>query len=430
MRFFTSDAMFNKFRDTGYFVGNDAYKCAYEHPDPTLRGNLEVRSVIGTDGSISDKQGYSLLYQHAVELVLNNDSEDDGPLASLQNGSVLQIVNPFKISYQSADFKVVGNAIFENEFLSHCCSSALLAPEPSLAALSVLLEPCPTALVVDIGAWSTSVVPVFEGIVIMRSACFARIGGEHCTVAMERMLDSKALSFYSAILSRRRRQIAREIKEKHGFLAESFDECIRKYGSFGFDVVRVMQDASESSNLPSAPTQSAEQAAACNDIRVRTEMAQPDGTRAQVALDRELFYCYEPLFSSLESKSQSRPAQECASIADAIISAVASIEDAGMRVDIGSKIILCGGSANIKGIEARVSALHELHRGLWALGVTEFTVLNAASDGLQEGRAWGHVMAGAQVRLCNAEDGAEAADNCITVDDYGAKREECFLELA
>jgi hypothetical protein len=422
--------MFNKFRETGYFVGNDAYKCAYEHPDPTLRGNLEVRSVIGPDGRISDKQGYSLLYQHAVELALEKDSDDGGISTSLENGSAIQIVNPFKISYQPADFKVVGDAIFENEFMSHYCSSALLAPEPSLAALSVLLEPCPTALVVDIGAWSTSVVPVFEGIVITRSARFVRIGGEHCTVAMERMLDSKALSFYSAILSRRRRQIAREIKEKHGFLAESFNDCIRKYGSFGFDVVRVMQDSGETSSLPSAPAQSAEQAAACNDIRVRTEMAQPDGTRAQVVLDRELFYCYEPLFSSLEGKSQSRAPMECVSVADAIVSALASIEDVGMRVDIGSKIILCGGSANIPGIETRIAALPELQRGLEALAISEFTVLNAASDGLMEGRAWGQVMAGAQVRLCNAEDGSEAADNCVTADDYAAKREDCFSELA
>lgn len=423
--------MFKKFRDTGYFVGNDAYRCAYEHPDPTLRGNLEVHNVIGPDASISDKQGYALLYQHAVELVLGGDADDEASSA-LQNGSILQIVNPFKTWYQTADLKVIGSAIFESEFRSFYCSSALLAPEPSLAALSVVLEAGPTALVVDIGAWCTSVVPVFEGIVIQRSARFVRIGGEHCTVAMERMLDSKALSFYSAILSRRRRQIAREIKEKHGFIAASFEDCVRKYGSFGFDVVRVMQDTGDSA-LPAAPVQSGEQVAACNDIRVRTEMAQPDGTRAQVALDRELFYCYEPLFSTLgggKAAPTGSTGAECSSIAGAIVAALAGIEDAGMRADMSAKIILCGGSANIKGVETRLASAPELRRGLEALGVSDFLILNAAADGLSEGEAWGHVMAGAQVRLCAAESGSEAADNCITQDDYSTKGESCFADLA
>jgi hypothetical protein len=89
--------MFQTFRDTGIFVGNDAKYCCYEHPDSGLRGSLELQNII-EDGRIVNKVGLKMLFQHVFYRGL-----------AIQEASKLQLLFAYKLCMAEEDMKILAS---------------------------------------------------------------------------------------------------------------------------------------------------------------------------------------------------------------------------------------------------------------------------------------------------------------------------------
>jgi hypothetical protein len=89
--------MYQNFRETGLFVGNDAKYCCYEHPDAGLRGSLELQHII-QDGHIVHKAGLSLLLQHCFFRGL-----------AIEDASRLQLLFSYKLWLAEDDMKILAD---------------------------------------------------------------------------------------------------------------------------------------------------------------------------------------------------------------------------------------------------------------------------------------------------------------------------------
>lgn len=433
--------MYRSFRETGFFVGDDAQYCAFEHPDAALRGSLEVRAAVSGDGCIRDAAAYGALFRYCVAKAFAGLGEDADP-------SRFQAVFPFKSSFGDTEKMILGTLFFENEFpfagsagdgpVSAACEKVYVIPEPFLTALTARVA---SAVVVDIGSRSTHVIPVYEGVAINMSMRAALVGGEHCTDALERLVDAKGLSAYSSNLPRRRKQIARLLKEKHGFVAKSFEEAVAQYGPISLEAVRVMHGSP--AEVPEAlgrllRTESGGTPKDRSAIAVTEIVKQPDGTAEEVLLDRELFYCTEVLFGegSLSENEDPPEVETEATILDAILAATESIEDYDMRVEICETIVLTGGSARLPGLLERLQASDYLRQGLERSGVTSYSIQLAAgvekpAAGETTAAASSSVLEGAQLRLAALHQGTERMDGgCVTAADYERVGSSCLDNLA
>jgi hypothetical protein len=432
-----SGAMFKLFRETGFFVGDDAQFCAFDHPDPALRGGLEISHPLGGDGTILDAAAFGALFKYCVSKLLGrmNDSVDT---------SRFQTVFPFKSTFGETDKMVIGTLLFEGDFLimdpttadassSSSCDRVYVIPEPFLTALSMGR---PSAVVVDIGARSTAAIPVYEGVAINKSLRLADIGGEHCTDALEKLMDAKGLSAFSSCLPRRRKQIAREFKEKYAFVPKSFQDAVALYGAVSVQAVRVMHESS--SELPEALGRILSNGDApsatpadCSAIAVSESIKQPDGSSEEVVLDRELFYCTEVLFGGGKGRASGGD-DGGHSIIAAILAAVGSLEDADMRAEICEHIVVTGGSAALPGLLERLQSSSELREGLAAVGVKLFNMHLAGSAYAAAGdKSPSSVFRGAQLRLAALQSGEERMDGgCVSAADYDNTGVACLDNLA
>jgi hypothetical protein len=218
-----SDAMYETFRETGVFVGNDAKYVLYDHPDTGLRGGLSQQPVL-VDGRIGHRMGFLMLLHHCVFRGLG--------LQDVYHKEV-QVVFAAKMSFSRADLSFVAECLFERLGCAKACfySEASLAADAHQALhsplkdldgfpdeakpLSVELYSSVSAVVVDIGARETTVCPLYEGIIIPTAVQTCAIGGEHCTDFMELLLlaTQSALheDMFSSLLSRRKKLIARQV---------------------------------------------------------------------------------------------------------------------------------------------------------------------------------------------------------------------------
>jgi hypothetical protein len=87
--------MYQSFRDTGMFVGNDAKYSCYEHPDAGLRGALEVKPII-RNGRIINKVGMLLLLQHIFFRAL-----------AIEDTSRIQLLFSYKLCLAEDDLKII-----------------------------------------------------------------------------------------------------------------------------------------------------------------------------------------------------------------------------------------------------------------------------------------------------------------------------------
>lgn len=430
--------MYRSFRESGYFVGDDARYCAFEHPDAALRGNLIIKDALSGDGAIRDAAAFTALFKYCVSKALLLCGGDRAI-------SSFQTVFPYKSTFGETENMILGASFFESEFANvtsvdeHClsavCEKAYVIPEPFLTTLSAHIA---SAIVVDIGSRSTRVVPVYEGVAINLSMRRALIGGEHCTEALEQLLDAKGLSAYSSNLPRRRKQIARELKEKYAFVVKSFDDAVELYGSVSIEAVRVMHDSAVElpevlSKLLSKGTPDTKAAKDREDIAIKEQVKQQDGTFEEITLDRELFYCTEVLFGS--GFAGEAPQSDCEeSIITAILAAAESIEDYDMRVEICENIVFTGGSSVLPGLLERIKGSAVLREGMHQSGVTEFTVRLAGNDGTKESAGTtvnSSVFDGAQLRLAALSAKTETMEGgCVTISDYESMGSSCLDNLA
>ena len=241
------DPMFQTFRETGVFVGNDAKYCLYDHPDAGLRGGLELQPVL-IDGQIGHKMGFLMLIHHCLYRGLGMEDAYN---------KEMQIIFAIKMSFSRADLCLISESIFERLGCTKACfiSEALLAADAYQAMYSPLkdFDQCPmeakslslelysstSGMVVDIGARSTTVCPMYDGIIIPNAVQSCSVGGEHCTDFMELLLGAQHSEMFSSLLPRRKKLISRHIKEQYAFVAPSFVDAVEEYGSFRFDRVRL-----------------------------------------------------------------------------------------------------------------------------------------------------------------------------------------------
>ena len=190
-----------------------------------------------------------------------------------------------------------------------------------------------SGILVDIGANSTTIVPVYESMILRKAIQVLDVGGEHITDFMEVLLDSLhlrqqsecltdnggefgGLADYSSAISRRRKQIARECKEKSAFVSQHFPKDVQKYGvSLTQEGVKVMIKEKESGIYrpsPCAPSSLAHDH--LSDVAEITQVVEleshtrsigvaQDDNAHRVSLSTERFHCCEILFDPEIMKS-------------------------------------------------------------------------------------------------------------------------------
>lgn len=352
------------FRETGLFVGEDARFFLFDHPDPGLRGSLVLDAPAVQDGRIVSPEHYSHLVEHCFRRLCASDGslDDDAP----------QILLVYKLSFQQADFGVIGETIFDRMACSQVClleESVLKLVRPDGPSCSCL---------VDIGASRTTVYPCYEKIVLTNAVATTRVGGEHVTALLAKLLASQ-LEKHSSQLPRRRLELCRGLKERHGFVTERFDEAVRLYGAFTFDKVKVMFTASDAAVLTAAAcsTGSEIESEFSTDISVSADLATPSGESVTVLLTRERFYCAEVLFqpSLFEGANATvETAGATAGLVETIVEAAGKVDES-VRAEVFATIVVAGRTALLPGLCARLQM--DLHLGLARLGVHKFVVVLA-----------------------------------------------------
>ena len=342
------------------------------------------------------------------------------------------------------DLVVLAEGLFE----TISCTKVCLLNEISLMSSSTL-SASESAVIVDIGARRISAYPAYEGIIMRNAVRTTSVGGEHCTEYMEWLLAAQRIEAFSSQLPRRRRAIARRVKESCCFVAESFESSRAKYGSFAFDFVKVMGikgsgggggDAEEEEEMKKLGRAALSNTvlAASKDIRCSADVSLPNGTVLPISVDRERFYASEVLFqpsSMLEGFAAST-----LGLAECILQAVEAV-DSSVRDEICGTILIAGGSAALPGLVARLQ--RDLTPGMASLGLPRFRVLLAepnsnsaapSSSSFPSSSSSAFSLLhptplplsscekGANVRLRNAFDASLRApletQNFVTADDY------------
>jgi actin-related protein len=347
-----SDPMYELFRETGVFVGKDAWYCCFDHPDAGLRGVLELKNLI-TGGRIRRPDAFVMMIQQCVSKSLPLD-------ADLHE---LQILFSYNVSFDRLDLAKVARRTFE--VLG--CNKMCFLDESSLTTIgSGFSSGYNSALVVDIGTSSTKVQPVYENLTMRSAALVSRVGGEHCTNYLELLLHAQTSDRFSQQRGQRRAHIARELKRKYAYVCENFEQAIVDFGEFSFEEVNVM--AAMGNTIPIRPKKASKTTDLTSSIRAKEAVNLPDGSVIVFTMDIERFYCAEVLFKpSLweECKDQQ-------SIPELILKS-ASMIDGLVRQDVCERIILSGKSALIPGLKDRLRA--ELKSGMEALGVPNFQII-------------------------------------------------------
>jgi hypothetical protein len=354
--------MFNSFREKNALMGSDAWYCAFNHPDAGLRGALAVTYPMATSGQITDRPGFELLLDHCLTSACGEDVQVDEDT---------QVLVSYKMEFEPADLKIYTNVLFDQLNVASMC----LLNEPVLAAAGYGENSC---IIVDVGARSTRAVPVFENYAMKHCARTTPVGGEHATELLEQLIDAQGLENYSSALPRRRQQFARHVKEKHGFVASSFDDAVNRYGQFTFDYSKVMATAGDKQ----LRCKSSSSTPHTTDIQVSESFVLTDGSSMNIRVDRELFYCTEVLFAPFLHE----PVQDEPSIADTILACVDAV-DASVREEVCRNIILGGKSSLLHGLGPRLET--ELRRGLKDRGVAEFSIVVGEDATIPPSLVWG-----------------------------------------
>jgi len=282
-------------------------------------------------------------------------------------------------------------------------------------------SPYLAGLVVHIGAFATTITPMYENMAMRNCGVVTQIGGEHCTEMMECLLDAQNIAAYKNMFSRRRRIVARDIKEKHAFVVPSFSKAIKEYGHFAFDVVNVMPHIGETKaggffNRGSSVSSKDQKTKKAADIHKKEFSVLPDGTPLNIGVDRELFYAPEVLFSPelLESCNTEK------SVVDAILQCVENI-DTIVREEICQRVLLTGKTTLFSGLRERLE--HDLAVGMKAKGVARFSVEAIESPGRLSSATW-H---GAEICVGNIDAKTRAGAICpqerniVTQNEYVTK---------
>jgi len=355
-----ADPMFNYFRENGIFVGSDAQYCCFDHPDTTLRGKLVIDSqpIVDPSGRIVSQGRFA----HLLKYLLNT--------GGYKAGSIQLVFSFFGCAYEGADARKVADVLFGDLQ----CNKVCFVQEHELALAAVYNQQLDrkltvgSALLIQIGATRTTIVPVYESMVLLSAIRYAAVGGESITDLLDLMLHGQEDEGYMKLLPRRRKAIARAIKEQHVFACmgqESYDEALTRYGgAFAFDKIKVMPSAKNTSGN-SNKRNNAKSARIRTDIDAQVDTPLPDGTSVNMVISKERFIAVEALFQpkllrsalATDADSENDHGDQHIDlnhgIIDATLAAVEAI-DADVRQDICSTIILSGASMKVCGLQERL----------------------------------------------------------------------------
>lgn len=442
-------------------VGDDAWAACFAHPDGSMRSMMMMSSPISRGHLASSSSSSSLVHHHGhhgvrdgddlTQLIryllrktmtmLNDDhghhhDDDDDESQSYEDEYDLahhaQVLFAYKVSFSDDELRTLADSLFGSLQCSKVCFLNETSLALSAAASSSLSSPLPcgvtsvSAVVVDMGATLISVLPCYEGIVMRSAMRTTALGGEMLTDFMESMLDAQALPMYSSAVPRRRKLIARDVKESCAFIASDFSAFRHQYGDVSVTTnrhVNIFTSAvqKEEEDEKTSLSSYRDEIVAQHDITVVKEINPRlskdhhtgSDTPMTVRLTSERFYCPEILF---------RPelfveTEDCQSLVEVILESVAAVDES-VRDEICSVILLCGGSSRLPGLSDRLHS--ELQMGMSELGVNEFAIRCLENPESQESA----VLRGCSVRmrLATSPDAKERVmleqENVVLSRDY------------
>lgn len=400
----TQSYMYELFRQTGLFIGADAHYCLFEHPDPMLRSALQLTPIISKD-KLVHTEGLGHLLNHCFSRGLGIDNHGDVDISNTRGRGLdfqkIQLLFGYKACFDKAELSAFAQVFFEVLGILKVCfvneanlmtaylrkSSYAIFPSPRSAGHAAVLvdRGCVPAsmLIVDIGSTRTFVYPIFEGFAIRRLAKASEIGGESCSELLRELLARQMTRKYSSMPIRRQLSIARKLKEKFAFVAESsFEESQLKFGTLVLERKNVMHHSSSAVDSHGDEPMSTTTDITAT-IRHVESFTSPDGESFDLRMDRERFYCAEVLFRpDMLEASAMQPG-----LVDLIVSTVAAI-DKSVRKEICSCVLLSGRSSKLPGLPERLQ--NELLRSgkLQEHGDVPLLSVECLEPGVQESVAW------------------------------------------
>eukprot|EP01006_Ploeotia_vitrea_P043155 TRINITY_DN66696_c1_g3_i3.p1 TRINITY_DN66696_c1_g3~~TRINITY_DN66696_c1_g3_i3.p1 ORF type:complete len:384 (-),score=37.71 TRINITY_DN66696_c1_g3_i3:180-1331(-) len=178
------------------------------------------------------------------------------------------------------------------------------------AVLSLYCTGRTTGLVCDVGDGCTHTVPAYEGYLMPLAVRRNNVAGRDLTEYLQRLLLESGYNFNTSA----EKEIVRELKEKHCYVALDYDEECTNY-------------------------------AETNGQGFEKDYELPDGTTMQVSYER--FYCpeilFQPAYIGVEGGGMHHLVAESISKCDI-----------DMRKDLWNNVVLSGGTTMFEGIEDRM----------------------------------------------------------------------------
>lgn len=285
-------------RDT--YVGNEAQ---------SMRALLNLRYPI-RHGVIQDWDSMEKIWHHVFEMELKVESSE----------------HPLLLTETPMNPRAHGAKMAQIMFETFNVPALQIQSTATLALYSMGLN---TGIVVSCGDGITNVVPVYEGFSIPHAICRLELAGREVTDYLIKIMTERGYTFATTA----EREIARDIKEKLGYIAKNYDE-----------------ESSAADNFPSS---------------IEKGYDHPNGN--ELILGRERFQCTEALFKP------SLIGHGGLGIHEYIYQSVMKC-DIDIRRDMYSNIVLAGGSTLFPGFSDRI------HRELVMMAPPSVKINIHASD--------------------------------------------------
>ena len=156
-----SDPMYQFFRENRSFIGANAMYCCFHHPDKALRSSLKLLPIVADNGNIDDIKSFVHLIEHCIEKSVSSVYHDN-----------IQLLLSYKPSYSPVVLESITKGLFDELRLDRLC----LMNESVLISNSLSTGTSLSAVIVDIGAYRTTVTPIYEGMILHAASCASPIG--------------------------------------------------------------------------------------------------------------------------------------------------------------------------------------------------------------------------------------------------------------
>ncbi|ETV66489.1 hypothetical protein, variant 2 [Aphanomyces astaci] len=311
--------------DHGYFLGKDAANVLYDHPDPALRGILTEERLF-QDGAIASFEHFEGLLKQMLAAVGADTNPD-----------TYKIVMTHKPLIGKAHREKMVQSLFEaGQF-----QSVFLTTDAQMSLRAVAKS---TGLVVDVGADTTYIVPIYEDMLLEHAVVKLPFGQDHVVNFMVSMLLSQDCDDFHMIPARVQRRIARSILDSHGLVASDFFDMTEQYGGFRRKDVHVLP-------TPDHPLVWVKESPSQTTHPLRASYAQqlPSGRTLTLEYDIERFVCPELLWNpSLD------PDCACKTSLHAAILKSLSLCDPFLQEDLIARVVCCGVLTSLPGFKERL----------------------------------------------------------------------------